>query len=198
MRTPETRQSLLLQLQDLQNQEAWSEFVAIYQPLIEELARTQGVQPVDAAEIAQVVLLAVAKAAPKWDLEPIVRFRAWLRTATRNVVVNFLIQQSRQPKPTGDSDFQQWLEQVPVSSSESGLFAEEERRRVYDWAVERARAEFEGSTWQAFWKTAVEGSDVSTAARELQMSAGAIYVARSRVLNRLREKVQELMAAENL
>ena len=54
------------------------------------------------------------------------------------------------------------------------------------------RGHFQETTWQAFWRTAVEGEPAAEAARALGLSVGAVYVAKSRVLARLREQVQEL------
>ncbi len=196
MSVPDTRHSLLLRLRDHRNQEAWADFVGIYQPLIERMVRAQGLQESDAADVTQEVLLAIAKAADRWQTEPIERFRAWLRTATRNVVVNFLIRRARHPQATGDSGFAQWLEEIPMDGPESGLYSSEERQHIFAWAVEQARSEFQTATWQAFWKTSVVGLEVPAVAAELGLSAGAIYVARSRVMNRLREKVAERLTVE--
>jgi len=52
--------------------------------------------------------------------------------------------------------------------------------------------EFADSTWQAFWKTGVDNRPVGQVAGELGLSAGAVYIARSRVLARLRQRAQEL------
>jgi RNA polymerase sigma-70 factor (ECF subfamily) len=71
-------------------------------------------------------------------------------------------------------------------------FAAEFRRRAFHWAAGQVRNEFTDSTWQAFWKTGVENQPVVDVARELGMSPGAVYVARSRVLARLRSRVEQL------
>jgi DNA-directed RNA polymerase specialized sigma24 family protein len=47
------------------------------------------------------------------------------------------------------------------------------------------------STWSAFWMTCVEGVSIESAATELQLTTGAIYIARSRVLSRLRQLIQQ-------
>ena len=51
------------------------------------------------------------------------------------------------------------------------------------------RNEFEPRTWQAFWLTAVEGRAPKDVADELGMSGGAVRVAKSRVLHRLRAEL---------
>jgi RNA polymerase sigma-70 factor (ECF subfamily) len=71
------------------------------------------------------------------------------------------------------------------------LYEAEYRRQLFVWAAEEVRGEFAVSTWQAFWQTAVEGQEIKTAAAELNISTGAVYIARSRVIARLRERIEE-------
>jgi RNA polymerase sigma-70 factor (ECF subfamily) len=63
---------------------------------------------------------------------------------------------------------------------------------VFDWAAEQVRPQVEDATWQAFWQTAVQGKRGKEVARTLGMTVAAVYLAKSRVLARLKEKVQEL------
>ena len=59
--------------------------------------------------------------------------------------------------------------------------------------MELLQAEFEPRTWQAFWKIVVEEKAPADVAAELGMSKGAVYVAKSRVLKRLREEFAGLL-----
>jgi DNA-directed RNA polymerase specialized sigma24 family protein len=63
---PETRNSLIMRLPNQGDQDAWGQFVAIYDPLIYRLARLKGFQDADAKELVQEVLLAVSKAVHRW------------------------------------------------------------------------------------------------------------------------------------
>lgn len=193
MTAPETRPSLLLRLRDAGDQQAWSEFLEIYQPLIQRLIRQRGLQEADACEVTQEVFIAVSGAIGRWETNASRgSFRGWLATIARNLVVNFLIRQTRHPRGTGDSDFARWLDDVPAADcGESQLFDLERRRQVFLWATGEIESEFRPDTWRAFWETSVTGRAVSEVASDLKMSAGAVYVARSRVMKRLREKVEE-------
>ena len=192
MTVPETRPSLLLRLRDAHDQQAWGEFWEIYQPLIHRLVRHKGLQDADAREVTQEVLLAVSKVVGRWDANPSRgSFRGWLATITRNLIVNFLIRQDRHPRGTGDSDFARWLDQVPSPDChESQLFALEHRRQLFLRATAEIETEFRPETWRFFWETSVVGRDVADVANEQQMSAGAVYVARSRVMKRLRAQIE--------
>ena len=84
---------------------------------------------------------------------------------------------------------ERFLEQEPNADKEKG-WEEEYRQRLFDWAAEKARPEFQPATWDAFWLTAVDSVSVKEVAAQLGISIGAIYIARSRVIARLRELVE--------
>ncbi len=195
---PETRPSLLIKLRDSRNQPAWIEFLEIYEPLIGRLVRGRGLRSADAAEVTQEVFVAVAAAIGRWESNPVRgSFRGWLATITRNLVVNFLIRQSRHPRGNGDTGFRQWLEEQAAPEGEaSELFDFERKRQIFRWASEQIRSEFRESTWKAFWMTAVDNGDVVEVARALGVTAGVVYVSRSRVMKRLREVVDEVRERE--
>lgn len=108
-------------------------------------------------------------------------------------MLNYLAAQRRHPKGSGDSDFLRWIEsKAVVDPEDSSLFDLEYQKIVFQRAADSIRHEFSESTWQAFWKTGVEALGVKDVAAQLKISAGAIYIARSRVLARLKERVNEM------
>ena len=72
----------------------------------------------------------------------------------------------------------------------------EYRREVYRWAAEEVRTVVSTSTWIAFLLTHVEGILISSAAAQLGLSVGNVYIARSRVINRLRELAKQFELSE--
>jgi RNA polymerase sigma-70 factor (ECF subfamily) len=188
-----TRHSLLLRIRDTQDSRAWSEFVAIYEPLVYRQTRRRGFQHADALELTQDVLVAVSKSIDRWQADPACgSFRGWLFRVARNLMINLLIQQRRHPQAAGSTDLQQLLAQVAdPAADESAVFDLEYRRSVFRWAAEQIKSEFRPATWQAFWTTCVDGRAVQEVASELGMSTGAVYVARSRVMARLRSCVEQ-------
>jgi len=111
----------------------------------------------------------------------------------RNLMVNLLTRQRRHPQSVGDTDFQRLLAQQPApESEESAYFDLEYRRQSFRWAAEQVRDEFRTTTWEAFWKTCIEGQAIRDVAAELKLSAGAVYVARSRVMARLRKEIERI------
>jgi RNA polymerase sigma factor (sigma-70 family) len=191
---PETRPSLLLRLRAGGDQRAWAELLEIYEPLIYRLARRKGLQHADAEELTQEAFVAVAAAIERWDPDPDRgTFRGWLFRIARNMMINFLARARPENMGTGGTGFRRLLEQQPAPSAEDAtLFGREYRRQAFKWAANEVREEFRESTWKAFWWTAVEGREIKETADALQMSVGAVYAARSRIMARLKRKTKQL------
>jgi RNA polymerase sigma-70 factor (ECF subfamily) len=191
---PATRYSLIVKLRDPADAGAWREFVALYQPLVYRLARRQGLQDADAQDLCQEVFRTVARAIERYDLDPARgRFRGWLSRITRNLLINFLTRRPYRLRGSGSTSIQELLEAQPADDpSATAVFEAEYRRRVFRWAADEVRGEFAPSTWQAFWMTAIDERTPADAAAELGLSVGAVYIARSRVLARLRARIEQL------
>jgi RNA polymerase sigma-70 factor (ECF subfamily) len=192
--SPATRASLLVRIRDPHDQEAWRQFVDIYASVVYGFARRRGLQDADAADLMQEVLRAVARTASRLDYDPNRgSFRGWLYTVTRNKIYNFLNGQKNHERGSGDSGAQERLEEQAAHQDDAAsLWDQEYERRLFDWAAEQARTEFQGATWQAFWQTAVEGRSAKEVGDRLGMSLGAVYVAKSRVLARLKELIRQV------
>ncbi len=191
---PDTRRSLLVRLREARDDAAWAEFIAIYDPLVYRLARRRGFQDADARDLCQDVLRAVAGAIDRWDPDPARgSFRGWLFRIARNLMLNYLVSQRKHPAGTGDSDLHLMLEaHLAVDPEDSVLFDTEYKRILFHRAADSIRHEFSETTWQAFWLTGVESIETKEVAQRLTLSTGAVYIARSRVLARLRERVREI------
>ena len=193
---PLTRVTLLARLKDGADAEAWREFVRLYGPVVYSFARRRGLQDADAADLMQEVLRSVARNAGKMEYDPSRgTFRGWLYTVTRNKIYNFLSGQKNRPRGSGDSGAQERLDAIPDKGPDQDADWElEYQRRLSAKAMDRVQHEFQPNTWKAFWGTAVEGRAAQEVGDELGMTPGAVYVAKSRVLARLREEVQRLQA----
>lgn len=190
MNSPETRFSLIGRLTDHQDDQAWNDFARIYQPMIFRIARRRGLQHADAAEVTQEVLRRVAGAVDRWDHDSEKgSFRGWLYRITRNVTIDHLRRDSKSPVNL-DSSCGMGIASFPdPDDRQAKEFEEEYRRSLIALAASRIRNEFQERTWQAFWKSTVEGQSVVDVAKELSMSAGAIYIARSRVMKRMSAEI---------
>lgn len=188
----ETRPSLLLRLGDPSDQTAWEEFTSLYWPVIYRLARKRGLQDADAQDLAQKILLTLSRKIADW--KPTTEsgaFRGWLSVVTRNVTLNMLSRR-KQDIPRGGTSMLQQLASLPEREDVDREFELEYRRALFRMAADEIRSEFQPATWSAFWLTAVEGLSVEEAAEHLGLQIGSIYAGRSRVMRRLKQKIQDI------
>ncbi len=191
-----TRASLLARLGDASDRRAWEEFVELYGSLVYGFARRHGLQDADAADLTQEVFVAVSRAAGRWRYDPERgSFRGWLYGLTRHKVARLLRRRCREPVGSGDSGAHRRLAEEPGPGTDPAADWEREfERQVFRVAAARVRDAFAPTTWNAFWRTAVEGASGAAVASELGISVGAVYVARSRVLARLTQQVRQMRA----
>ena len=184
----ETRASLILRLPDPTDRLAWDEFVAIYGPLVYRLARRQGLQGAAADDRVPEGLAAGTRSGQWLERPDRGSFRAWLLRIARNTAINFLTRPKHRPQALGGEDAMRAVtECVAEESDASREFDWEYRREVFRWAAEQVQAVVTDETWRAFWLTSVEEQSVSDTAERLGVSVGSVYIARCRVMNRLRE-----------
>jgi RNA polymerase sigma factor (sigma-70 family) len=196
--SPLTRASLLVQLRTGSNHIAWQEFVKLYGPVIYGFARKRGLQDADAADLMQDVMRSVSAAIGRLDYDRQQgTFRGWLFTITRNKIFNFLSARRIRPQGSGDSATNQLLNSHPDEEDGSTAWEMEYQRRLASLAMEQIKSEFQDNTWRAFWLTSVEGASAAEVSKQLGLSTGAIYVAKSRVLARLKEAVEVLRQQED-
>ena len=194
--SPETRPSLVVRLGSVRDEAAWTEFLEIYEPLILRLLRRHGLQDSDARDVCQQVLMAVAGDVEQWKPDGAKgSFRRWLFQIARNRVIKFLVKERREALAKGGTDAQVVLGSLPdAHASLSAEFECEYRQQLLLCAAEQIRGEFRETTWEAFWRTCIDGGSVAEVAEELGTSVGNVYVARSRIMARLRVRVSELQA----
>lgn len=89
------------------------------------------------------------------------------------------------------------MQMVPQPGTSTDGIDNDYQREMFLYAAARVKRSVQPSTWQAFWSVAVLGQSVAEVAAELHISTGAVYIARSRVIARLRREVQRLEADEN-
>lgn len=178
--------SLVVRLQ-ARDPEGWRRFTQIYGPLVYSWARAARLPEADAADVGQEVFQAVALHIDEFRRDrPGDSLRGWIWTVTRNKIREHFRRRARRPE-VGFGDHGLAELAAVANEPENG----EETARLAQRALDLIRTDFETRTWQAFWRTAVDGERPVDVARELGLSPAAVYMARSRVLARLRQELGE-------
>lgn len=191
-----TSRSLLARVQADQP-EAWERLVNLYAPLVLRWCRRSGLQDQDVADVFQQVFQAVVMYVSGFRKERAGdTFRGWLRRITQNKLRDHYRKLGREMQGVGGSSAQQrlaQLAQLPEQDGEEELPLADEEPGLFARALEAIRGEFEERTWNAFWKSAVDGRTPKDVGADLSMSPGAVRVAKSRVLHRLRTELGDLI-----
>ncbi|MGI8982404.1 MAG: RNA polymerase sigma factor [Pirellulaceae bacterium] len=186
--------SSLLHLVLARNKDAWRRLSELYGPVVYGWVRAAGFKEHDAADIVQDVFQSVFASLSQFRKDlPTDRFRSWLGTIAYRRACDHLRKRAAQPSAAGGSEAQAMLQALPERLSESGIAEDANSHAdLIRRALELVRPEFADHTWQACMQTAVEGRRPADVAADLEMTVGAVYVARSRVLKRLRIELEGL------
>ncbi len=183
-----TPPSLLLRIRDQQDVEAWQTFAAVYAPMIYGYCRHRSMQEADAADVAQEVLSRVAWSMRNFEYRPDRgRFLDWLGTVARNEIARFQRRASRPDRGLG-GDAEKDLDEFQ-SPDQDSAWVDQFQSHLLESSLDRIRPQFDPSTWQAFERVWLTDRPAREVARELGLPIEKVYVAKSRVLKRLREEV---------
>ena len=185
---PTTSLTLLDRLRRPGNPEAWDRFVHLYAPLLVRWAQLQGFQGADAEDLAQTVLVKLIRLLPGYEPRDGRTFRGWLFTICRNEGRDFRVRPATRALPASDG-----LSTVAALPPSIDPDESEYRRQLVRRALELVRPDFAAATWTAFSRFVLDGRPAPEVARELGVSANAVYLARNRVLTRVREELAGLL-----
>jgi RNA polymerase sigma-70 factor (ECF subfamily) len=190
----ETRQSLLLRAQTGETN-AWKDLTGLYRPLIVGWLNRQGVAARDIEDLSQEVLLSVVKHLPGFRHSgQRGAFRSWLRTIVCSRTADYWRAIDAGTQASGGSGATAALQDIADPNSElNRQWDQEHDRYVLQCLLDMVDEEFEPTTLQAFRRLALDGISGAEAAQELGLSVAAVYVAKSRVLQRIRQEAEGLI-----
>jgi RNA polymerase sigma-70 factor (ECF subfamily) len=183
-----TSPTLLNRLRQQNDPEAWERFVRLYTPLLLGWTRRQGFQEADAHDLVQEVLLKLVRELPTYQRGDGQSFRGWLVRVTANQCADFRRRKATRVLPGADG-----LSRVSDDSSIRELEEAEYRRLLARRGLDLVRPDFSATTWDAFVGLMLEGRHAAEVAAALKLSVNAVYLARNRVLTRLRQELAGLL-----
>jgi RNA polymerase sigma-70 factor (ECF subfamily) len=189
-----TRQSLLLRAQT-GDADAWKDLTDLYRPLLLTWLGRQQVPTSDLDDLVQEILLAVFQYLPTFRHSGQQgAFRAWLRTIACNRAHDYWRARKNRTPASGGSDVKDVLNQIQDPESElNRQWDEEHDHYLLRCLLDLMEQEFEPSTVRAFRRLALDGASGAEVAGELGLSVAAVYVAKSRVLHKIREHAAGLI-----
>ena len=181
--------SLLHRLRNADESAAWDRFVELYTPMIRTWVRRLGLSDADADDLTQDVITVLLQKLPEFEYSPQKSFRGWLKTISVNKVRDFYRRKATR-KEAGDVATAE-----PAIDPEHLEFIEaaEYRQQLVGRALRIMQADFRPATWQACWQSLVKERPAEEIAAELHITVNAVYIAKSRVLRRLREELDGLI-----
>lgn len=189
-----TRLSLLGRAR-VRDASAWRELVDLYAPLVAHWCHRCGLNSHDTSDCIQEVFSAVAMGLESYQPHSANgAFRSWMWTITRNKVRDLMRKQKRQPRAEGGSSAWQAIANAPAEPAlpDAEPTTAEQLDNLIHRALERVRSEFESRTWQAFWRTAIDGIPTAVVAQELGITSAAVRQYRARIMRRLREQLGDV------
>lgn len=180
--------SLLERLRGPEEPAAWDRFVRLYAPLLLRWGELQGFQEADARDLAQAVLLKLVRLLPTYRRSDGQSFRGWLFTLCRNEGRDYRTRKATRPLPPAAG-----LETVAEEPPGPDLEEAEYRRLLLRRALDVVRPDFGASTWNAFTRFVLQGQPAPEVAAALGLTPNAVYLARNRVLTRLRAELAGLL-----
>ena len=179
--------SLLERLRLQPDEEHWERFLVLFTPLLSRWGHRLGVPAADTEDLLQEVFLVLFRKLPEFRYDPTKSFRAWLWTVFHRQTLAWRKQQTRNLPLTVEQ-----LEALASPDSVLEATEAEYRRALQDRILHIIRTDFPPPTWEIFWQVTVEGRSGIEVARQFGVTPNAVYLARGRVLARLRQELADL------
>lgn len=193
--THATSLSLLQRLRRQSDAGDWRRFMGLYEPMLKSWLRRKDVLDADADDVVQSVMAVVVRRFPEFEHNSRPgAFRTWLRTITFNCLKEHWRSRKANPPGVGGSEIGVLIAELEEPNSQlSRIWNEEHDRHVMRQLLEEMRDEFEPRTWQAFERFALQARPAVEVAKELNITTNAVFIAKSRVLSRLRQESKGLL-----
>ena len=192
-----TRESLLIRMKQEEDGAAWREFHEIYGRLIFGYSLHYDISHAEAEDIVQEVCIKVFRQIVRFDYSPQRgRFRGWLKTITRNAVVDYLRRKKTRRKTS--VEYRRQLEDglAVGRDRDDEIWRLEWEKAVFEAALDRVRERVGEETFQVFKRYVLDNQSAAEVSEETTLDANAIYAVKHRVMNFIREEVAIILDGE--
>jgi RNA polymerase sigma-70 factor, ECF subfamily len=188
--------SLLERIRQSADDSAWGKFVDMYTPLLLKWSKRVGLRDTEISDLVQDIFAILVVKLPDFEYDPQRSFRAWLKTVLLNCWRKRQRKRQpevRQPRGAPGEAERDDLAEAAVADPVAEFEEEEYRRYLVQRALSLMQVEFAPATWRACWEFVVHDRPAAEVAAELGISVNAVYLAKSRVLRRLRAELKGLL-----
>ncbi|MCG8408461.1 MAG: RNA polymerase sigma factor [Phycisphaerales bacterium] len=193
---PPTKTALIRSLGDGVEASSWREFFDRYAPAIYNVAIRSGVQPSDAEDIVQRVMMSIAKSISDFRCDKDRgKFRTWVKRITRNAIIDQY--RSKRKSISLDDIPQKGTPELECPSELERLWAEEWQLQDLEYCLNKVATRISSKRVLAFQKYVLEGFSAAETAAMLNLTIGNVYSVRFQVLKLIREEMQRLDDAES-
>ena len=187
-----TRTSLLIRIKDRGDCQAWTEFDAIYRPILLRYSLSHRLDEADAEDVVQHCMAAVQKHIGDFEYDPSKgRFRSWLRTIANNHIRSLC---RKRREPIADSGVLGEVQNRDTSPEDAfaRLWMEEHLKHC----LNRLRAATDPLSFRAYCRYVIDEWPVRKVCQELRIDQARLYKIKWRLTHKLEQHMQDLLGVE--
>jgi RNA polymerase sigma-70 factor, ECF subfamily len=187
-----TSVSLLGRLGQANQQEAWQRFVLLYTPFLSHvLIQRLHIPPQEAADLIQEIFITLLRTLPKFEYDVTKgNFRGYLWQVCTTKAADL---RRKRPTPAANQAELSSLEDEKAEAELAQVWQQEHNQFLTRRALELMQEEFQPTTWKACWEFVVNGRSAADVAKELGITENAVFIAKHRVIQRLRQELEGLL-----
>ena len=190
-----TRKTLIVRLQNRYDDSAWEEFAMVYSRYIYDIIRRMGISLHDAEDLVQKIMMRLWKRLPELDSNELRRFRGYLSTITKNMVLNFIRDyklKAERENQAGTEQIANYLNSINVSDVEQ-IAEREWKVQLTNMAMERLEKKYSKEAMSILNYT-LQGISVEDMKNKTALSNKQVYNLRTRMKERFAQEINQLRA----
>jgi RNA polymerase sigma-70 factor, ECF subfamily len=174
--------------------EAFVKITSLFGGLVYHWCRRAGLSPEDSEDVSQQIFLSVSRGLPGFKrVEPSDSFRGWLRIITRSRIMDFFRDNNRREVSVGGTSFLERVNSIVEQDDEPINEERMETNILVERAMSLLQSEFSANDCKAFHMLVIDAIAPREVAEKLGLSVNSVYIAKSRILKRMRDEFDDLI-----